>query len=149
MTFCYWLAIEHLGDETGDSRAFAACQSDVREKFVALELLNHRGDAVVTPNSQVVALRNIVRESNDPLPALTRLAEINDVESIRSLLHTMHSQVAGPVWVAGVRPLPSAPRRALLLVVLLFCKAKPHLRMLVQDELEDMDRTTLAQSAAR
>jgi hypothetical protein len=111
--------------------------------------LSQNGALFIADVSDSALLRNIVRESNDPLPALARLAEIKDAESIRSLLHTMHSQVAGPVWVAGVRPLPSAPRRALLLEVLLLCKAKPHLRMLVQDELEEMDRTTLAQSKAR
>lgn len=102
--------------------------------------LSQNGALFIADVTDSELLRNIVRESNDPLPAITRLAEIKDVESIRALLHTMHAQVAGAVWVAGVRPLATTQRRALLLEVLLLCKARPQLRMLVQDELEQMDR---------
>ena len=65
----------------------------MREELVALELLDHRGDAVVTTNSQVVSLRNIVsqhharvltdaRKHGQQCVALERLRLIDNHEGI-------------------------------------------------------------------
>src|SRR4029077_15213991 len=45
--------LEHLGDQRRDRRALAAQQRDVCEQRVTLELLDHRGHAVVAANPQV------------------------------------------------------------------------------------------------
>ena len=55
---------EHLRDEGRDRRALRSRQRDVGEQRMALERLDHRGDAVVPPDPQVVALRDVVGEDD-------------------------------------------------------------------------------------
>src|SRR5687768_16676153 len=52
--------LEQVRDEGSDGAALAAGEGDVREQRVALERLDHRGDAVVPPDSQVVPLGDVV-----------------------------------------------------------------------------------------
>lgn len=55
-------ALQHLRDEGRDGRPLGAGQRDVGEQRVALERLDDRGDAVVPPDAQVVALGDVVRQ---------------------------------------------------------------------------------------
>src|SRR3954452_20436007 len=53
---------QHLGDQGGDRRALGAGEGHVREERVALQRLDHRRDAVVPADPQVVALGDVVSE---------------------------------------------------------------------------------------
>lgn len=55
-------ALQHLRDEGRDGRPLGAGQRDVGEQRVPLERLDDRGDAVVPPDAQVVALGDVVRQ---------------------------------------------------------------------------------------
>ena len=55
-------ALQHLGHQRRDRAALAAGERDVGEQRVALQLLDHRADAVVPADPQVVPLRDVVGE---------------------------------------------------------------------------------------
>ena len=57
--------VEQLGDEGGDRAALAPGQRDVAEQRVAPQRVDHRGDAVVAADAEVVALGDVVGE-HDP-----------------------------------------------------------------------------------
>src|SRR6478672_4856009 len=56
--------LEQVGHERGDGAALAAGERDVGEQRVPLERLDHRGDAVVAADPQVVALGDVVGEDD-------------------------------------------------------------------------------------
>ena len=58
----YWPASRRLGDERGDRAALAAGEGDVAEQRVAAQGVDHRGDAVVATDPEVVALGDVVGE---------------------------------------------------------------------------------------
>src|SRR2546423_2813254 len=62
-----WLgpAVEQLRHQCGDRAAFAARERDVAEQRMAAHGVDHRCDAVVTADAQVVTLRDVVRQ-HDP-----------------------------------------------------------------------------------
>src|SRR4051794_2461602 len=54
--------LQHSGDQIRDWRALGPCERHVREQRMSLERLDHRRDAVVATNPQVVTLSHIVGE---------------------------------------------------------------------------------------
>ena len=56
--------LEHLGDEGRDRGPLRPVESDMGEEWMALELLNDSDDAVMSSNTQVVALRDIVGKNH-------------------------------------------------------------------------------------
>src|SRR4051794_39602166 len=55
-------AVEQLRDERGDGTAFRTRERDVAEQRMTTQRVDHRRDAVVAPDAQVVALRDVVCE---------------------------------------------------------------------------------------
>src|SRR5699024_364572 len=54
--------LEDIGDQGRDLRTLRACEGDVGEEIVALELLDDRGDAVMAADAQVVSLSDVMSE---------------------------------------------------------------------------------------
>src|SRR5215469_5496239 len=54
--------LQHLGNERRDRRPLRPDQGDMREQRVAFELLDDGDYAIVAPNSQIVALSDVMGE---------------------------------------------------------------------------------------
>jgi hypothetical protein len=102
--YAFTFMLQHLGDQRGDRRALGAGQRDVREQRVALERLDHRGDAVVPADPQVVALGDVVGEHH-PEPAPIRDSTVSSTlrssDCASSTITNASCSERPRMWVSG------------------------------------------------
>ena len=92
-------AVEQLGDQCGDRAALGPGERDVGEQRVTLERLDHRDDAVVATDPEVVALGDVVGEHHPA--ALAQPAERREQHRALEVLrlvddHEAVGEVAAP-----------------------------------------------------